>query len=144
MEVGKRRLETEKKICEKKTLLYSVQRMLEKIGGDLKERSSRTRRMETLDACELIHGGNQPAVDGMWLTFINSIKQKKLKQYLDNSTKVKKVLPLLVNKSIYSYEKEEKNYMRSISLLYTGGILSKEKYKHVRNALAFEQSSKSK
>ena len=78
------------------------------------------------------------------LTFINSIKQKELKQYLDNSTKVKKVLPLLVNKSIYSYEKEEKNYMRSISLLYTGGILSKEKYKHVRNALAFEQSSKSK
>ena len=57
---------------------------------------------------------------------------------------MKKVLPLLVNKSIYSYEKEEKNYMRSISILYTGGILSKEKYKHVRNALAFEQSSKSK
>ena len=108
MEVGKRRLETEKKnLLEKNPTVLSPEDV-EKIGGDLKERSSRTRRMETLDACELIHGGNQPAVDGMWLTFINSIKQKELKQYLDNSTKVKKVLPLLVNKSIYSYEKEEK------------------------------------
>ena len=140
---GKKKIGDRKKICEKNPTVLSPEDV-EKIGGDLKERSSRTRRMETLDACELIHGGNQPAVDGMWLTFINSIKQKELKQYLDNSTKVKKVLPLLVNKSIYSYEKEEKNYMRSISLLYTGGILSKEKYKHVRNALAFEQSCKSK
>ena len=54
--------------------------------------------MENLDACELTHGGNQSAVDGMWLTFINSVKQMELEQYLSNSTKVKKVLPCLVNK----------------------------------------------
>ena len=41
-------------------------------------------------------------------------------------------------------KKTEENYLRSISLLYTGGIMSKEKYKQVRNSLAFEQASKSK
>ena len=64
--------------------------------------------METLDERELIHEGYQPAVDGMLLTFINNVKQKELKQYLNTSKKVKKILPLLVNKSIYSHGKEEK------------------------------------
>ena len=71
-------------------------------------------------------------------------QRKELKQYLSNSTNVKKVLPFLVNKSIYSYENEEKYYMHSTLLLYTGGMLNREKYECVRNALASEQSSKSK
>ena len=49
----------------------------------------------------------------MWLTFINSVKQKELKQHLSNSTHVKKVLPLLVNKS----KMKKKKYMYSILLL---------------------------
>ena len=50
----------------------------------------------------------------MWLTFINGVKQKELKQYLSNSTHVQKVLPLLVNKSKM---KKKKKYMYIILLL---------------------------
>ena len=62
---GKKKIGDPKKKFARKNPTVLSPEDVEKIGGDLKERSSRTRRMETLDACELIHEGNQPAVDGM-------------------------------------------------------------------------------
>ena len=101
------------------------------------KRCCERRKKETLDACKVIHGGDsmnkQPVLDGIWLTLIKDSKPNRLKNYLANSKKiVKRVIPKIVKKSIETFEHSMENKIRSVKVLYSSGLISKEKYKSIR------------
>ena len=100
------------------------------------KRCCERRKKETLDACKVIHGGDstnkQPALDGIWLTLIKDSKASRLENYLANSKKiVKRVIPKIVKKSIETFEHSMENKIRNVKVLYSSGLISKEKYKGI-------------
>ena len=113
------------------------------------KRSACRRRQETLEACGELHGATEndqgPAFDGMWVTLINTSSPLRLASYISHSAKArKKVLPLVVKKEIKQFEESKDNLIRSIKVLYSGGLLSKEKYKSIRTNLAMSSSNAGK
>ena len=87
------------------------------------------RKDETLKACSEIHGATNhdqgPALDGMWCTLINASSPDRMLGYVSQSLKVrKKVLPTVVKKKVKKFEVSTENLLRSIEVLYSGGLLS--------------------
>ena len=79
------------------------------------------------------HVSENTLLDGIWLTLIKDSKPSRLKNYLANSKKiVKRVNPKIVMKSIETFEHSMENKIRSIKVLYSIGLISKEKYKSIR------------
>ena len=100
---------------------------------------------ETLEACSEMHGttnhDQRPALDGMWCTLINASSPDRMLGYVSQSLKVrKKVLPAVVKKEVKKFEVSTENLLRSIKVLYRGGLLSKEKYKAIRINLTMSTS----
>lgn len=117
----------------------------EKFDVPRAERSAKRRKDETLEACSEIHGGTNhdqgPALDGMWCTLINAGSPHRMVGYFSESQKVKgKVLPAVVKKGVKQFEGSSENIRRSIKVLYSGGLLSKEKYKAIRVNLTMSTS----
>lgn len=113
------------------------------------KRSASRRKQETLEACGELHGATDtdqsPAFDGMWATLINGSSPLRLASYISHSAKArKKVLPVVVKKEINQFEESKDNLKRSIKVLYSGGLLSKEKYKSIRTNLTMTNSSTAK
>lgn len=101
-----------------------------------KAKSCERRKKETLDAYKVIHGGDsankQPALDGIWLTLIRDSKPSTLINYLVHSKKiVKRVFPQIVKKSLETFEHSMLNKIRSVKVLYSNRLISKEKYKGI-------------
>jgi len=101
------------------------------------KRSASRRKQETLDACGELHGATDidqnPAFDGMWATLTNAGSPLRLASYISHSAKAKKkVLPVVVRKEVNQFEESKVNLNKSIKVLYSGGLLSKEKYKSIR------------
>lgn len=81
----------------------------------------------------------------MWYTLVNECTPYRLKEYLDNSNKAtKKVIGSVVKKNVTEFEASQENLTRSVKVLYSGGLLSKRKYKAVRLNLSMESNAKSK
>lgn len=113
------------------------------------KRSASRRKQETLEACGELRGAtdtNQsPAFDGLWVTLINASSPVRLASYISHSAKAKKkVLPVVVKKEINQFEESKDNLKRSIKALYSGGLLSKQKYKSIRTNLTMTNSSRAK
>jgi len=113
------------------------------------EISSRRRKKETLESCKEVHGGTsdnkKPALDGMWVTLVNKASPKQLIDYVANSSKiVNKVLGSVVKSPVESFEISNDNSLRSGKVLYSNGLLSKEKYKAIRSNLSMSCSITSK
>ena len=110
--------------------------------GELQIRSCGTRRMEMMDAALAINGGTianrKPAIDGLWNTFIHKVSRKDLITNVKTSPKMTKAIPDIVNKTIREYEKNEANMIRSVSVLYSGGLMSKLKYQRTRYIISFD------
>ncbi|KAK2549143.1 hypothetical protein P5673_030519 [Acropora cervicornis] len=101
----------------------------EKFDVPTAERSAKRRKDETLEACSEIHGATGhdqgPALDGMWCTLINGSSPDRVSGYVSQSVKVrKKVLPTVVKKEVKKFEASTENLLRSIKVLYSGGLLS--------------------
>ena len=78
-------------------------------------------------------------LNGLWNTFVNTASEYEMKQYLLNSSKVmKKVLPTIVNTAVKRYELGQGNLVRSVAVLYEGGISSKNQYNRKRSKEIFE------
>jgi len=75
----------------------------------------------------------QAALDSIWLTLIKDSKPNRLKNYLANSKKiVKRVITKIVKESIETFEHSMENNIRSVKVLYSSGLITKEKYKSIR------------
>ncbi|XP_070545138.1 uncharacterized protein [Ptychodera flava] len=78
---------------------------------------------------------SKAALDGLWYTLVNSATPDQMKTYLKNSPKIKdKVIPSIFDKSINIFESSEHNLIRSVRVLYEGGVLSKRKYNCLRKS----------
>ncbi len=79
------------------------------------------------------------ALNGLWNTFINTASEQELKNYMEHSPKVmEKVIPSIVNSAVKSYEHSQPNLVRSVAVLYEGGISSKTQYNRKRSREVFE------
>ena len=66
----------------------------------------------------------------------------KLKTYLEKSKIIKKILKTSREDDIPNYEKSNENKIRSLSVFYSSGLVSKEKYKQIRQDLIYETKGK--
>ena len=94
-------------------------------------------KKEATDACAHIHGGTDqdkaPVLDGLWLTLIKEAAPSKLASYFIKSEKtLNKVLPKIVKENVAKFETSFKNKLQSVRVLYSNGLLNKEKFKSVR------------
>ena len=77
--------------------------------------------------------------DGLWCTLLNSVSAKEITGLCKKSkTFHKVVMPGIVQSSVKSFEKSKKNLIRSVSVLYRGGLLSKRKYSSLTSSEVFE------
>ena len=86
-----------------------------------------------MDEAAIIHGAseddNQPTLDGLWLTFCKNCPPDKTVEYFKTSHKVNNdVLPKILNDETKQFEESERNIIRSVSVFYSKGLVSKEKY----------------
>ena len=118
-------------------------------GGklNLPRRSAQRRQLETLIAATEINGGSMedraPALEGMVSTVLKYSKVTDVAKYLSSSKKLKKVTLMEIKKEAQEYEKSNENFIRSLSLLYAGGVIGKVKYMQGRSALVMRHTGKS-
>ena len=68
-------------------------------------------------------------LDGMWVTLVTKTSKEDLSKYFENSvTCMKNVLPTVIKKKVFESEKSVSNKIRSVRVLYEGGLMSKKKY----------------
>ena len=113
----------------------------EEFGSPSAKRSCQRRTKETLERCGEIHTGSSNskgrALDGLWLTLIKQITPATLVNYVGKSRKMKtKVIGKIVKEDIAIFEESTTNKLRSLKVLYSKGLTSKEKYKSVRLSLS--------
>ena len=105
------------------------------------------RRKLTMTAAKKIHSchnlsdadAKTSALNGLWGTFVSNVDKKRLIEIGSTSRKIKTaVVPNVVKPSVETFEKSTKNYARSASVLYRGGILSKRKYSDLRSSEMFD------
>ena len=101
--------------------------------------TARERRQKTINAAKRHHGATAanliPAVHGLWgaLVFLASVDQ--LCFLLQNSQKAMQAIARIMKHHKTKFEKSLGNKVRSLSLLYRGGVMSKEKYRHTYRSL---------
>lgn len=73
-------------------------------------------------------------LDGMWTTLINTATANCMKKYIESSpTCTKIIVPELVQEAVKKYEHSKENQVRSLKVLYDGGLISSRKYTKIRN-----------
>lgn len=72
-------------------------------------------------------------LDGMWATLVTKSSKEDLNKYFENSVIcMNNVVPDIVKKKVLKSEKSESNRIRSVRVLYEGGLMSKRKYNAIR------------
>ena len=72
-------------------------------------------------------------LDGMWVALVTKSSKEDLNKYFENSkTCMKNVLPNVIKKNVLESEKAVSNKIRSVRVLYEGGLMSKRKYNAIR------------
>lgn len=90
-----------------------------------------------MNLASLIHGGTKenkkPALDGLWCSLVRNCSLGELTKYVESTPNImKKVVPPIKNR-IKKFEKSDANAARSLKFLYSGGLISKKKYKRMRS-----------
>ena len=101
------------------------------------------RKKKTVSVLKPVHcasGGssssNEKAVqDGLWTTLIGITPKPVIAEYISTSKVcMKEILPKLLKSKVDEYVKSDANNVRSMRVLYEGGLISKRKYTSVRNS----------
>ena len=113
---------------------------------NLLRRSAHRRQLETLIAASEVNGGSvedrTPALDGMFSTVLKYGKMADISKYFDSSKKLKRAAAMKINAQAKEYEESNENFIRSLSLLYAGGIIGKVKYQQGRSAMVMRHTGK--
>lgn len=113
---------------------------------NLPRRSAHRRQLETLVAASEVNGGSvenrAPALDGMFSTVVKYSKIADISKYFDSSKKLKRAAVMKINAQAKAYEESNENFIRSLSLLYAGGIIGKVKYQQGRSAMVMRHTGK--
>ena len=112
----------------------------------LPRHSAQRRQLETLMAATQINGGTienrGPALEGMISTVLKYGKINDVAKYFCSSKKMKKAALAQIKLKVQNYEKSDENFVRSLSLLYAGGVIGKVKYEQGRSALVMKHTGK--
>lgn len=74
----------------------------------------------------------QDACNGLWNTLVNCSSTAELFKYVQGSSKVmNNIIPKIVNNSVSVFEKSSENILRSLSVFYSEGLLSRRKYESI-------------
>lgn len=101
------------------------------------------RKKKTVSVLKPVHcatGGssssNEKAVqDGLWITLLGITPKPVIAEYISTSKVcMKEILPKLLKSKVDEYVKSDANNVRSMRVLYEGGLISKRKYTSVRNS----------
>lgn len=113
---------------------------------DLPRRSDHRRQLETLIAAAEVNGGSAenstPALDGMFSTICKYGKIGDMAKYVSSSQKMRKATVAKIKMQCTEYEKSDENFIRSLSLLYAGGVISKVKYQQTRSSLVMKNTGR--
>jgi len=83
--------------------------------------------------CSPTSRNNEPILNGMFSTIVNECSLKNIQSLIAKSaTCCKKIIPKMVKNKVKEYESSKENMIRSVTLFYKGGILTKRKYKEMR------------
>jgi len=115
----------------------SISTKLDKENSDcvagLSHKIASKRRKLTVDVAKRIHScsklpdvsSKEATLNGLWNAFVSYSDNKDIVKLCCRSRKVNSlVVPKVVNDSVSTFEKSSKNYERSVSIIYRGGILS--------------------
>ncbi|CAH1794083.1 unnamed protein product [Owenia fusiformis] len=92
------------------------------------------RRRKTVELIQDIHGDKNENVEcGLFNTWIHTSRNKN--KTLSNSRVVQKYLKKKTHEESVQYEKSIYNKIRSMKVLYKGGLISREKYCSIRKTL---------
>ena len=76
-----------------------------------------------------------PFLDGMWSSLIKTTAKDCMTEYISKSkTCNDHIIPQLAKTKIHKYEKSLRNKVRSMCVLYEGGLISKKTYTNIRNS----------
>ena len=110
------------------------------------QRSASRRQLETLVAATEVNGGSvedrSPALDGMFSTLTKYAKTAALSKYFSSSKKMRKASLAVIKPQVKQYEQSDHNVIRSLSMLYAGGLMGKVKYEQTRSALVMKNTKK--
>ena len=110
------------------------------------QRSASRRQLETLVAATEVNGGSvedrSPALDGMFSTLTKYAKTVALSKYFSSSKKMRKASLAVIKPQVKQYEQSDHNVIRSLSMLYAGGLMGKVKYEQTRSALVMKNTKK--
>ena len=77
----------------------------------------------------------QTLLDCLWTTLISTASKPEITSYIRNSNIcMQEIIPGIVKGKIKYYEQSKGNQVRSLLLLYQGGLISKRKYKSMRKS----------
>ena len=78
---------------------------------------------------------DQSVQDGLWTTLIGTTSKQVMETYIANSAVcMNDIIPKIVKRRVQEYEKSDQNQLRSMRVLYKGGMVSKRKYTNIRNS----------
>lgn len=105
------------------------------------ERSARRRCQETIKIARALHGATPvnmlPAYEGIIAVLNTNCSLPELTNMVTKCSKFSgKVIPKVVKDKINIFEKSDSNFVRSVNVLYRGGIASKQKYNAIRSSLS--------
>ena len=78
---------------------------------------------------------DQSVQDGLWTTLIGTTSKQVMETYIANSAVcMNDTIPKIVKRRVQEHEKSDQNQLRSMRVLYEGGVVSKRKYTNIRNS----------
>ena len=78
---------------------------------------------------------DQSVQDEVWTTLIGTTSKEVMGTYIANSAVcMNDIIPKIVKRRVQEYEKSDQNQLRSMRVLYEGGMVSKRKYTNIRNS----------
>ena len=99
------------------------------------------RKKKTLSALRPIHistaarEDNKPVLDGLWTTLVCTASKPDMTNYITNSNIcMHEIIPNVIKSKLKDYERSKENQVRSMRVLYEGGLISKRKYTSIRNS----------
>jgi hypothetical protein len=85
------------------------------------------------------------ALNGLWNTLITTANAQEMTSFMKKSpTIMEKVIPSIVKSAVQQYEHSQKNMIRSVGVLYEGGISSKKQFNRKRSREIFEMDDNGK
>ena len=84
------------------------------------------------------------AVHGLWGALVHVASVDQLSFLLNGSAKVKQAMCRVMKNRKTAFEKSDTNKVRSVGLLYSGGVVSKRKYRHIYRAITLRYCQRKK